>query len=155
MTESQRKPTESLILFEISGFFFFLICEERQSVFSEHSSLHLTQMMFLALDTMDVETWIILEACLYTGCKIKKKRKETASRKGGEQCSLWGEKGTEFGKHWKENCRGQSQGSDNRVCLHWISQRAMSAQGKVVSVTHLWGRWQWLCGRLTFRGEWS
>lgn len=32
-------------------------------------------MMFLALDTMDVETWIILEACLYTGCKIKKKKK--------------------------------------------------------------------------------
>lgn len=31
-------------------------------------------MMFLALDTMDVETWIILEACLYTGCEIKKKK---------------------------------------------------------------------------------
>lgn len=37
---------------------------------SGHSSLHLTQMMFLAVDTVPVETWMILEAGLSTGCEI-------------------------------------------------------------------------------------
>lgn len=56
-----------------------------------HSSLHLTQMIFLALDTVAVETWIILEAGLSTGCEIflkkerKKRHRDTESRTGGEQ----------------------------------------------------------------------
>ena len=69
MTDSQRKPADITNSVWDLGYFSF-ICEQRLSVLLGHSSLHLTQMMFLALDTVAVETWIILEAGLSTGCEI-------------------------------------------------------------------------------------
>lgn len=50
---------------------------------ADHSSFHFTQMIFLALDAVAVETWIILEAGLSTGCEIKKKT-QTKGRTEGE-----------------------------------------------------------------------
>lgn len=73
MTESQRKPADTLILFEISVIFLFNIWREVICPFRALITPLNTNDIF-GTRSMDVETWIILEAGLSTGCEIEKKK---------------------------------------------------------------------------------
>lgn len=154
MTESQRKPADITNSVWEFSYFFFLKCEARPSVLSEHSSLHLTRMIFLALDTMDVETWIILEVGLSTGCEIQKQIQKDWEQKRGWAWFLMRWLGEWIWKMLgRKPPKPESRGWQQGVFTLSLSNSS-ELRAEVASVTLSWGGWRWLYGRSTFHGEW-